>query len=100
MGPTWSGNVRELRNLMERIAYLSSGDEVDADELAFSLSPRTDEPAWIATDLPLADATREFQVQLIQKQIDRSQGNMTTAAECLGLHRANLYRKMRQLGMK
>ncbi|NLX55662.1 MAG: sigma-54-dependent Fis family transcriptional regulator [Planctomycetaceae bacterium] len=95
----WPGNVRELRNLMERIAYLTSGDKVDADELAFIMSPRGDESAWLPSDMSLADATRAFQIQFIQKQIQRAQGNMTCAAERLGLHRANLYRKMRQLGV-
>ena len=84
---------------MERIVYLSSGEKVDADELAFILSPRGDDSAWLPSDMTLADATRQFQVQFIQKQIDRSQGNMTSASERLGLHRANLYRKMRQLDM-
>ncbi len=99
LGHNWPGNVRELRNLMERIAYLSSDDKVDADELAFILSPRDDDAAWLPADMTLADATRQFQVQFIQKQIERSLGNMTSAAERLGLHRANLYRKMRQLDM-
>ncbi len=96
----WPGNVRELRNLMERIAYLSSGDKVEADELAFILSPRQDDNAWLPADMPLAEATRRFQAQFITKQIQRSQGNMTSAAKRLGLHRANLYRKMRQLDIE
>ncbi len=100
LGHAWPGNVRELRNLMERIAYLSSDDKVDADELAFILSPREDDAAWLPSGMPLAEATRQFQIQFIQKQIERSLGNMTSAAERLGLHRANLYRKMRQLEME
>ncbi len=36
----WPGNVRELRNLMERLAYLAAEDKIDADDLAFILSPR------------------------------------------------------------
>jgi Nif-specific regulatory protein len=47
----------------------------------------------------LADATGEFQRQFIQRRIKQTRGNMTDAAERLGLHRSNLYRKMRQLGM-
>ena len=100
LGHAWPGNVRELRNLMERMVYLSSGDKVDADELAFILSPRGDDSAWLPTDMTLAEATHQFQVQFIQKQVQRAQGNMTSAAERLGLHRANLYRKMRQLNME
>jgi Nif-specific regulatory protein len=96
----WPGNVRELRNLMERIAYLAQGDKIDVDELAFILAPTRDEPTLFSADLPLTEATRLFQRELISKQIARSRGNMTEAAERLGLHRSNLYRKMRQLDME
>lgn len=95
----WPGNVRELRNLMERIAYLSQDDKVDVDELAFILSPSGDDSAMFSLDLPLPDATKRFQIEYIKKHIERSRGSMTEAAERLGLHRSNLYRKMKQLGM-
>ncbi|HUG68387.1 MAG TPA: sigma-54-dependent Fis family transcriptional regulator [Pirellulaceae bacterium] len=96
---SWPGNVRELRNLMERIAYLSQDDKVDIDELAFILSPSGDETAMFSLELPLPDATKRFQIEYIKQQIERSRGSMTEAAERLGLHRSNLYRKMKQLGM-
>jgi transcriptional regulator with GAF, ATPase, and Fis domain len=96
---TWPGNVRELRNLMERIAYLVPGDQIEADDLAFILSPAADTPGSIAPDLELTEATNRFQTEYIQNAIRRAGGNMSKAAERLGLHRSNLYRKMRQLGM-
>ena len=96
---SWPGNVRELRNLMERIAYMSQGDKVDIDELAFILSPSGGETPLFSLELPLVDATKRFQVEYIKKQVERSRGSMTEAAERLGLHRSNLYRKMRQLEM-
>jgi Nif-specific regulatory protein len=95
----WPGNIRELRNLMERLAYLSQGDRIDAVELAFILAPDTRSQALFSLDLPLGDATRRFQVQYITRQIEAARGNMTDAAARLGLHRSNLYRKMRKLGM-
>ena len=97
----WPGNVRELRNLMERLAYLlpEEQDKIDASDLAFILSPTADAAGVFALDVPLTDATRSFQIELIRKHIEASRGNMTSAAERLGLHRSNLYRKMRQLGM-
>ena len=97
----WPGNVRELRNLMERLAYLFQGAEIDADDLAFILSPQAAKgEAASYGDLPLADATAEFQADHIRRAIDLSSKNMTEAAKRLGLHRSNLYRKMRQLGME
>ena len=96
---TWPGNVRELRNLMERLAYLSSGNRVEVEDLAFIDAGA--EPDALRLDLhsTLAEATRDFQQEYIRQMIDNTQGNMSQAAKRLGLHRSNLYRKMRQLGM-
>ena len=86
--------------MMERLAYLSDGDQIRPDDLAFVNAPQTQNAnPGIAMDMPLTDATREFQVDYIQRHIDRCGGNMTEAAERMGLHRSNLYRKMKQLGM-
>jgi Nif-specific regulatory protein len=99
---TWPGNVRELRNMMERLAFLApeEQDKIDAPDLAFVMSPDPAAAGPLSLDLPLADATHEFQRQYIKRHIDRTRGNMTDAAQRLGLHRSNLYRKMRQLGME
>jgi Nif-specific regulatory protein len=97
---TWPGNVRELRNLMERLAYLTSGDRIGAEDLAFILSPSAGAPAIIGTGLNLNDATHEFQRKHIQQAIDAARGNVSQAAKNLGVHRSNLYRKLRQLGME
>jgi len=96
---TWPGNIRELRNLMERLAYLTQGDKVQAEDLSFILAPDPASSAILALDQPLNAATRRFQAEYINRHIAATRGNMTTAAERLGLHRSNLYRKMRQLGM-
>jgi transcriptional regulator with GAF, ATPase, and Fis domain len=95
----WPGNVRELRNLMERLAYLSTGHQIEADELAFILSPRDESSLAGGFEGALTDATTRFQTEYIRRTIDRAGGNMSVAASRLGLHRSNLYRKMRQLGM-
>jgi Nif-specific regulatory protein len=114
-GHPWPGNVRELRNLMERLAYLSVEEKIDPDDLAFILSPRggttgatvglsnralPDKPAVAPPEGSLTDATTRFQAEYIRRAIEQSAGNMSRAAELLGLHRSNLYRKMRQLGMQ
>jgi Nif-specific regulatory protein len=95
----WPGNVRELRNLMERLAYLSQGDTIEAADLEFILVPAHASHVAAASELALADATTQFQVDYINGAIARAGGNVSDAAEQLGLHRSNLYRKMRQLGM-
>ena len=97
----WPGNVRELRNLMERLAYLTTGEQIDVEDLAFTLSPRQGDAGGPADlDRSLNQATAEFQRRYIRRLIERCDGNMSHAAEQAGLHRSNLYRKMRQLGME
>jgi Nif-specific regulatory protein len=98
LGHRWPGNVRELRNMMERIAYLSDGQTVDVADLTFIDAPAPLESS-IGLNQTLSDATQAFQVEYIQRQIDNTKGNMTDAAANMGLHRSNLYRKMKQLGM-
>ena len=96
----WPGNVRELRNLMERIAFLCPADRVEPEDLAFILSPESDNTKLPALDLGMDAATREFQRDFIRRSIHHVADNMTDAAKLLGLHRSNLYRKMKQLEMK
>ncbi|KAA5542214.1 sigma-54-dependent Fis family transcriptional regulator [Roseiconus nitratireducens] len=102
----WPGNVRELRNTIERVCYLSTGNELSARDLelrpAGGASKSRVEPLSSRPDTPesLSESTRLFQIEHIKQAIDKSGGNMTEAAARLDLHRSNLYRKMKQLGMQ
>ena len=104
MAHPWPGNIRELRNTIERVCYLSTGDTIRVEDLMIS-DPVAAKPlpaaggeSWPQANL-LTEATRQFQVAHIDRAIEACQGNMTDAAARLGLHRSNLYRKMRQLGI-
>ncbi|MEO1496645.1 MAG: sigma-54-dependent Fis family transcriptional regulator [Planctomycetota bacterium] len=99
----WPGNVRELRNLMERVAYLTDGPTIGPEDL--SIVDRGSAGAAGGGGLDdyfdgsLTDATYAFQRAYIDHCVDHSRGNVAAAARKLGLHRSNLYRKMRQLGL-
>ncbi|TWU04572.1 sigma-54-dependent Fis family transcriptional regulator [Stieleria varia] len=104
----WPGNIRELRNTMERVCYLVTQSQITADDLSLATSPgsRLAVPSGAPLvsrrfDTPheLSESTRIFQIEHIKRAIESCGGNMTEAASLLGLHRSNLYRKMRQLGM-
>ena len=95
----WPGNVRELRNLIERVAYLCPHDKVDGTDLAFILPPATKDANRFA-GMNLAEATDEFQKEHIHRAIQSAGKNMSEAAKLLGLHRPNLYRKMKMLGLE
>ena len=99
----WPGNVRELRNVIERIAYLTTEETIEESHIDFVRSPRSDQspsPETIDLSQTLADATADFQIRYIEQQIKAAQRNITQAADRMGLQRSNLYRKMKQLGMK
>jgi Nif-specific regulatory protein len=98
----WPGNVRELRNIVERLAYLTSDAEIDETQVDFVRSPRVDgkKSEFFDLAMTLSDATDYFQTRFIEEHIRGAGRNITLAAEKLGLQRSNLYRKMKQLGMK
>ncbi|TWU57985.1 sigma-54-dependent Fis family transcriptional regulator [Rubripirellula reticaptiva] len=97
----WPGNIRELRNTIERICYLTSDDIIKSDDLSLTGANINRDGGICRIDMPieLSESTKLFQVEHIERAIQSSGGNMTDAASRLGLHRSNLYRKMRQLGM-
>lgn len=100
---SWPGNVRELANLVERLSILS-GPVVDAAAVRQVLrgSPTTP-PATPLMNLmgrPLSDALDEFERGLIMAALTQAQRNMAEAARILQTDRANLYRRMRRLGLE
>ena len=95
----WRGNVRELRNLMERLAVLVSRDVVShrdvMDALQMTAPPVGDDGA----PLPLKEARSRFERQYILDRLSANRGNLGNTARELGIERTNLYRKMKQLGI-
>ena len=96
------GNVRELRNLVERLVIMNPGVRIGAEQVAAVL-PRAVPVAATgggATPAALADAVHEFERGHIEAALAAEGGNMTRAAARLGLERSHLYKKLRQLGMR
>ena len=99
-GYAWPGNVRELANLVERLSILC-GPTVDAAAVRGVLRGGT--PAPIPSGLlgmPLSDALDEFERSLITAAMAQAEGNVAEAARVLQTDRANLYRRMRRLGIE
>jgi two-component system nitrogen regulation response regulator NtrX len=91
------GNVRELKNLMERVNIYHEGPTVTSDDLKPFL-PQTAAPRK-ATPASLKDAVEEFEREYIKSVIDGNDGNMAEAARTLGLERSHLYKKIKRLGL-
>ena len=109
---SWPGNVRELANIVERLAILSSSDLVTADDVARVLPqdgggvPRPlptaaaegGETPW--RDIALSETLDQYERELIARALSVSRGNVAEAARRLATDRANLYRRMRRLGIE
>jgi two-component system nitrogen regulation response regulator NtrX len=101
----WPGNVRELANIIERLMIVSGGAaEIGIEAVAAVLPQATGHRAQATGEtagpqLPLSDALDEYERQLIRAAMARAKGNVAEAARVLQTDRANLYRRMRRLGL-
>ena len=98
-GYAWPGNVRELANLVERLSILS-GPTVDAgavrDVLRGGAPPP---PAPTALGRPLSEALDDYERGLLRAALAQAEGNIAESARLLQTDRANLYRRLRRLGL-
>jgi len=98
------GNVRELRNLIERLVIMNPMARIGAEQVAAALPAGAAAPASAgeagAPPETLAEAVRDFERRHIEAALAAEGGNRTRAAARLGLERSHLYKKLRQLGMR
>jgi two-component system nitrogen regulation response regulator NtrX len=103
----WPGNVRELANIVERMAILAAAELLTAADVARVLPQDGPRPAVTAAadgepwrDIALSDTLDQYERELIAKALSASRGNVAEAARRLQTDRANLYRRMRRLGIE
>jgi len=102
----WPGNVRELANIVERISIVSPGAEITADYVRAVLNPSDNAPPILAEPASsemtggLSEVLDAHERRLIQRALDQSRGNVAEAARSLKTDRANLYRRMKRLGLE
>jgi two-component system, NtrC family, nitrogen regulation response regulator NtrX len=94
----WPGNVRELRNVIERLAILLPGETIEAEDVL--LETRGGAPAAVDPKLTLKEARDEFEKQYILGRLREFAGNVSRAADALGVERSNLYRKLHAYGIR
>ena len=92
----WPGNVRELEHAMERAVLLCRGEEIEPSNLAFGSARPTGAPLDNMSENMSID---EVESLLIKKVLRRCDGNISQAAEALGLSRAALYRRIEKYGI-
>ena len=101
----WKGNVRELKNTVERLLIMTPGDTIDVDDLRDVVRVETRPPAPAASGdggaAPLAPGTlREFKESAERKflveKLRENAWNISKTAEVIGTPRSNLYKKLEQ----
>lgn len=89
----WPGNIRELENVIERAIVLSRGEAIDKPDLAYLSAQK-------AEQFPSDFSLKELEKSQILKVLERTGGNLSQAAELLGIHRNTLRLKMKEYGIK
>jgi len=105
----WPGNVRELKNTIERAAIMADGEELRAQDLPDEITPGVENLKPVEADskdglnVPFTaefrEDRKEFERRYISRCLEHTGGNVTKAAEILGMHRQSLQHKLRQLGL-
>ena len=99
----WPGNIRELRNVVERLLLLA-GAEVDAEAVALAL-PAINSSTKVSVlsdsdaSAPLSERVMAFERATVLAELDRHNRNVSQTAKSLGLERSHLYKKCQQLGI-
>jgi DNA-binding NtrC family response regulator len=91
----WPGNVRALRHAVERAVILSEGSALEAEDFSLPREPRPVQPDVASDGLNLGSVERNT----IQQALAQHEGNVSRAAQSLGLTRASLYRRMQKYGL-
>jgi DNA-binding NtrC family response regulator len=113
----WRGNVRELRNTIDRAMVLAEGEELQPSDLPEEIKPARASQSQIAQANETSESNevtggvsvpftadfredrREFERRYITRCLEESGGNVTRAASLLGMHRQSLQHKLRELGL-
>ena len=103
----WPGNIRELRNLIERVTILSlHEDKKDTNKLLTDILKENPESLNnknsmnMTLSYPLKEAREQFETNYLINQLKKNNGNVSKTADFIGMERSALHRKLRSLGIK
>lgn len=99
---SWPGNIRELRNIVERLLLLAISGTVDAPTVELALPAASQPDAVSLGDHrgTLSDQVTRCEREAILAELDRQHHHITNTAKALGLERSHLYKKCQQLGIE
>ena len=104
---SWPGNIRELRNLIERVTILSVNEnQTDINKILNDILSQRPSTNIAMSDLsnamsyPLKEAREKFEKKYLLNQLQKNHGNISKTAENIGMERSALHRKLKSLGIK
>jgi two-component system, NtrC family, nitrogen regulation response regulator NtrX len=99
---SWPGNIRELKNLVQRLLILGQGETIDVNEVEIALGEQSGYNADNDIrnfDLPLREAREKFEKAYLEYQLKQANGSVSKIAQSVGMERTHLYRKLKMLGI-
>ncbi|MFU8813198.1 MAG: sigma-54-dependent transcriptional regulator [Balneolaceae bacterium] len=97
---SWAGNIRELQNMVERMALLSEGEKITADQIDLFVSGHLDEDLDLDRLLDQAQTFQEFKEQaerfFLMKKLEKNDWNISATAEEIDIQRSHIYNKMKK----
>ncbi|GAB6047794.1 sigma-54 dependent transcriptional regulator [Methyloparacoccus murrellii] len=102
----WHGNIRELKNLVQRLLILGNGEEVELEEVKLAVGEPVVESAGGRQplpdfyNLPLKEARERFEKAYLEFHLDKYAGSVARLSAAIGLERTHLYRKLNSLGIR
>ena len=99
---SWPGNIRELKNLIQRLLILGSSEMIDLEEVETALG---EQPSTRYSDdlynfnMPLREARERFEKAYLEYQLKQAGGSVSKIAKAVGMERTHLYRKLKTLGI-
>jgi DNA-binding NtrC family response regulator len=101
----WRGNIRELKNLVQRLMILGVGEDIELDEVKAALGAGGSNSVVIASvpeffNLPLKDARDHFEKAYLEYHLEQTGGSVARLSAAVGMERTHLYRKLHSLNIK
>lgn len=99
----WPGNIRELKNFVERISIMSDEEEISLETVEYFLGENEAAPSEKTTspydDMKLAEAKDAFERDILSKRLERFDFNISRTAQDLGIYPSNLHGKIKKYGI-
>jgi DNA-binding NtrC family response regulator len=100
----WSGNVRELRNVVERLVILSADQVISKEDCELFVVKRKTDQGDVGQFIDqydyFSDFKDEVEKRFIERKLDQYEWNISQTAEAIGIQRSHLYNKMKKFQLQ